>query len=83
MIAACKIAESICHFDRVDTNSIKALIEQYHLPTQFQFDKEKIWEVLKMDKKRAGNYMNFILLNRIGEASIHAIPLQELENLIN
>ena len=83
MIAACKISESISHFNKEDTNRIKALIEKYHLPIHFEFDKEKIWVVLKMDKKRAGNDMNFILLNKIGEASIHAIPIKELEHLIN
>ena len=83
IMAACKIAENITQFNKADTNKIKALIEQYELPTQFEFDKDKIWSILKMDKKRAGNDMNFILLNKIGEASIHAIPVNELEHLIN
>lgn len=83
MMAACKIAETFSHLNKEETHKIKVLIEQYHLPTTFEFDKEKIWSVLKMDKKRAGNDMNFILLNKIGEASIHAIPIKELEQLIN
>ena len=83
MIAACKIAENITHLNKEDINRIKALIEQYHLPVQFEFDKEKIWSVLKMDKKREGNDINFILLSKIGEASIHTIPIKELEQLIN
>jgi 3-dehydroquinate synthase len=83
MIAACKLSESLNHFPATDSKRIKTLVEKYHLPTQFNFDKEKIWAVLKMDKKRASNYMNFILLKKIGEAIIQPIAMGELENLIH
>jgi 3-dehydroquinate synthetase len=36
-----------------------------------------------MDKKRVSNEMNFILLNKIGEAIIKPIPMQQLEELIS
>lgn len=83
MIGACALSESINHLPATDTKKIRALLEKYHLPTQFVFDKQKIWEVLKMDKKRTSNNMNFILLNKIGEAIIKPIPMSELENLIH
>ncbi len=83
MMVACVISENISHLNKEDTNRIKILIEKYQLPTEFKFDKDKIWSILKMDKKRSGNDMNFILLNKIGEASIYAIPIKELEHLIN
>ena len=82
MITACAISESINQFPAADTKKIRKVLEKYHLPTQFTFDKEKIWEVLGMDKKRLGNTMNFILLNKIGEAFIQPIAMNELENLI-
>ena len=60
-----------------------SLIEKYHLPTQLEIDHEKIWEVLKMDKKRIGIEMNFILLNKIGEGVVKAIPITQLKEIIN
>ena len=39
--------------------------------------------MLKMDKKRVNSEMNFILLNKIGEAVIKPIPMQQLEKLIS
>ena len=83
MVTACKLSESINQFPSSETKKIRTVIEKYHLPAQFNFDKQKIWEVLTMDKKRAGNSMNFVLLNKIGEAFIQPIAMSELENLIH
>jgi len=83
MVAASVLSEKINHFSREEKHRIEKLLHQYHLPIQLQFDKAKIWEVLKMDKKRVSNEMNFILLNKIGEAVVKPIPLNELENIIN
>ena len=83
MMAACAISQSSNNFSSSDTERIKLLLEKYHLPTKYAFDKEKIWTVLKMDKKRVNNSINFILLNSIGEAMIQPIDLHELENLIH
>jgi 3-dehydroquinate synthase len=65
------------HMDRI----VKVL-EQYGLPTFFSFDKEKVFTVLKMDKKRERKEMNYILLERIGKGVITSIPLNELETII-
>lgn len=83
MVAACNISAAISHFDASEKQRIVMLIEKYHLPSSIQFDKEKIWEILKMDKKRAGKEMNFILLKQIGEAFIFPIPFEKLKELIN
>ncbi|MEO5890038.1 MAG: 3-dehydroquinate synthase [Ferruginibacter sp.] len=83
MLAACTISEKINNFDPEEKQKVINLIEKYHLPVSFKFDHEKIWEILKMDKKRAGNEMNFVLLNKIGEAIIKPIPILQLKELIN
>jgi 3-dehydroquinate synthase len=83
MMAAAEISSSVNNFPASEARQMKDLLEQYHLPTQFNFDKEKIWEILRMDKKRASNTMNFILLNIIGQAMIQPITMNELENLIH
>ena len=55
-----------------------ALLEQYGLPTFAQFSKDKVIEVLKMDKKKQKDQISFILLEKIGRAVIQPIPIQEL-----
>jgi 3-dehydroquinate synthetase len=47
----------------------------------YSYNKEKVFETLVMDKKRAGNAMNFILLKSIGEAEVKSISLEQLKDL--
>ncbi|UEG49143.1 3-dehydroquinate synthase [Ferruginibacter lapsinanis] len=82
MIAAGAISEEINNFYSEDLERVKKLLAQYHLPTQMEYDKAKIWEVLKLDKKKVSNEMNFVLLNKIGDATVRAIPMTQLEQLI-
>ena len=83
MMAACSISEAINNFSVAEKERVKKLIEKYQLPSTYSFDKQKIWGLLKMDKKRAGSEMNFILLNKIGEGIIKSIPMLQLEKLIS
>jgi 3-dehydroquinate synthase len=59
-----------------------ALLRQYGLPTSIESDKDKVINVLKMDKKKVKNSVNFILLEKIGKAVIKEISINEIyENL--
>lgn len=80
MTYACHISEQLTGFTQ--TQQVVDLLEKYNLPTYTSFDKEKVFEVLKMDKKRAKKEMNFVLLNKIGKASVQAIELKKLEKII-
>ena len=83
MMAACSFSEKINGFDAAEKEKIKALLQKYRLPTALDFDKVKVWSLLKMDKKRISKEMSFVLLNRIGEAVVKPIPMDKLEALIN
>ena len=59
-----------------------ALLGQYGLPTSIKSDKEKVINVLRMDKKKVKDSVNFILLEKIGKAVIKEISINEIyENL--
>lgn len=78
MAAACNLSEQLAglHFD--DAKKVIMLLSKYHLPVDLETELEKVFEVLKMDKKRAGDSVNFILINKIGNGIIHPIALEEL-----
>ena len=80
MTYASYISEQLTGFK--ETERLINVLEKYNLPTHAEFEKQKVFEVLKMDKKRVSGEMNFILLNAIGEAVIRPIPLAQLEDLI-
>jgi len=81
MTYASVISQKITGFKEAER--VANLISKYVLPTFADFDKQKAFEVLKMDKKRERNEMNYILLEKIGKGVVKSIPLKQLEEIIN
>lgn len=82
MVAACNISAEINNFPTTDIARVTRLLRAYHLPVELHYNDDRVWEVLLMDKKRSGNTMNFVLLNKIGEAIVTPIPLTKLRQLV-
>ena len=82
MVAACRISENLNLFNSEEKTRVVNLLAKYKLPVELDFDSEKVWEILLMDKKRSDDEMNFVLLDKIGAGVIKSIPLQQLKGLI-
>jgi 3-dehydroquinate synthase len=80
MTYACHISEQLTGFKQ--TEKVVAVLEKYNLPTYASFDKQKAFEVLKMDKKREKKEMNYVLLEKIGKGTVKSISLAQLEKII-
>ena len=80
MTYACHISEQLTGFKQ--TEKVVNLLQQYGLPTYASFNKQKVFDVLKMDKKRERKEMNYVLLDRIGKGVVKSIPLNQLEKII-
>lgn len=78
---ACHISEQLTGFTQ--TEQVTDLLTQYNLPTYADFNCKKVFEVLKMDKKRIQKEMNFVLLDKVGKAVVQAIALNKLEKFIS
>jgi 3-dehydroquinate synthase len=79
MVAACIISEKINDFSKEGTEKIKQLLSKYQLPIALQFNKEKTWEILLHDKKKSGSDISFVVLDKIGKASIKKISLDDFQ----
>ena len=80
MTYACHISEKLTGFKQ--SERVIGLLEKYNLPTYASFDKQRIFEVLKMDKKRERKEMNYVLLEKIGKGVVRSISLNQLEKII-
>jgi 3-dehydroquinate synthase len=80
MTYASNISQKLLGFKQ--TEDVVKTLEQYGLPAYFHFDKQKVFDVLKMDKKRERKEMNYILLEKIGNGVIKQIALEQLEQII-
>jgi len=80
MVAASLISEEFTNFS--DTDRVIGTLKKYGLPTQANYDSREVMNVLKMDKKKVKDSMNYVLLNKIGQAVVRVIPIVELEKLL-
>jgi 3-dehydroquinate synthase len=83
MIMAAKISEEINNFESAFKEKLIQLLQQYNLPVTLPIDKNAVLTLLKKDKKRAGNAINFVLLNSIGDAKVQKIPFTQIESLLD
>ena len=80
MVAAGMLSEQCLGFR--DTYRIQTLLEKYGLPTWVDFDPGKVCTILRMDKKKEKDAMNYVLLEKIGKAVVKKIPIADLEKMI-
>lgn len=80
MTYACHISEQLAGFKQ--TTAVVSLLEKYNLPTYAAFDKQKAFDVLRMDKKRVKSEINYVLLSKIGKGIVKPVSLVQLENII-
>lgn len=80
MAAACMISEAYTGFK--DSGRVISTLQKYGLPTQASFDLKEVMNVLRMDKKRVRESMNYILLEKIGRGIVQKIPIDQLDKLL-
>jgi 3-dehydroquinate synthase len=80
MVAACMISEQYTPF--TDTDRVISTLRKYGLPTLAEFDTKEVMNVLRRDKKKVKDTMNYVLLNKIGVGIVKPIPVTELEKLL-
>jgi 3-dehydroquinate synthetase len=74
------ISEEFTDFEH--TERVIGVLKKYGLPTLAAFDPKEVMNVLRMDKKRVKDSINYILLNKIGQGVIKVIPIAQLEKLL-
>ena len=68
MVAAARISEKMGYLKNSEMERIETLIDQARLPVKIpsSLNADKIINQLKMDKKKKGDIINFVLLKKIG-----------------
>ena len=78
MVMACTAGERLGVTRPGTAQRVKAVLEQYGLPTQDRFSKEEVVAATALDKKSDGDTLRLILLKDIGESVIYPIRREEL-----
>jgi 3-dehydroquinate synthase len=80
MVAACMISEELLEFK--ETDRVMAVLKRYGLPTLAEFDPKEVMDVMRRDKKKVKETMNYVLLKKLGQGVVKPIPVSELEKLL-
>lgn len=81
MIMATKFGEELGITDIGTSERLSHLLQKYSLPTSSTAPIENLIEAIGADKKRSGEYINFVLLCTIGESIIKKMKIDELQTL--
>jgi 3-dehydroquinate synthetase len=82
MILATSLSVKLGFLTRNESLRLSRLIGYFGLPDTSGADLRLVLKAMKKDKKKEGEFMHLILLNKIGNALIHKIPFEQLENLV-
>jgi 3-dehydroquinate synthase len=63
------------------TTELVQVFEKYGLPTFAKFNTKKALKILQMDKKKSRQGIQYILLDKIGKASIHYLSFDQLQQI--
>ncbi|MGZ5287532.1 MAG: 3-dehydroquinate synthase [Flavisolibacter sp.] len=80
MVYAARFSQELLGFKNAD--AVKNLLEKYGLPSDIFFDREKIMQVLKKDKKKNLDQVHYVLLEKIGKAVTRPLSFSQIEELL-
>ena len=79
MAAAAVLSQQVNNLPAEDADALQQLLQQYHLPVYQNVEADKIWQVLLMDKKKLGDGIQFVVLDKIGKAKTITLPTSTLQ----
>jgi 3-dehydroquinate synthase len=66
-----------------DAARVEKVLANYGLPTRAEFDVDKVFKILKMDKKRVSKTMNYVLLEKLGKGKVQTLPVDEIPSYLH
>ncbi|MFY7861543.1 MAG: 3-dehydroquinate synthase family protein, partial [Chitinophagales bacterium] len=83
MIIAGYISEREFQIDNMIVPIITRLMNQFQIPTIIEWDVSATLNGIRRDKKRENEFIDFIVLNKIGEAAIKQLSLAKIEDYLH
>jgi len=83
MVMAAGLSEHMGLISSKEVERLRQLLITFQLPVEYGKPCESVFEVLKKDKKREGETISLVLLEKIGKAVVIDVALSDLKNWIN
>jgi 3-dehydroquinate synthase len=83
MVLAAKLSVNLGMIQAEVVNKLEKLLLEAGLIVEMDYDSDNLIQTMRLDKKRKGNEIQFILLEEIGHAVVKSIPVSQLKSLLN
>jgi 3-dehydroquinate synthase len=83
MVLAARLSMNLGFLKSDEAKRLQQLISASGLPVSTNINPTDLYSTLLKDKKRAGNFIHFILLKSIGNAFVHEMKMDTLKNAIH
>ena len=82
MVAAAEFSCKKGYISKQDNIKISSLLKDLNLPVEHDFSTKEIVAALQADKKRDGDFIYFIFLEKIGKSLIQKVSFSEIEDFL-
>jgi 3-dehydroquinate synthetase len=69
--------------NRSEVEAIIQVLNEYGLPTQPEIPLDELYRAMRQDKKREGDFIHLVLLEKIGKAVTKKVSYSELQTILN
>lgn len=83
MAMSARVSQQLGMTSEQDTKAITSVISSYGLPVEPDMPVQQLFEAMKQDKKREGDAIHLVLLEKIGKAVTRKITYKELQKITN
>jgi 3-dehydroquinate synthase len=83
MVFAARFSVKMDLLLKSQADRLRVLLCALGLPTTFDVNKEDLKNVIRKDKKRDGDYINFVFLSEIGKAVVRGVRIEDVEEFID
>ena len=83
LVLAARVSQKMGMLSPDDVELIRSVIASYGLPTEPEIPVQDLFQAMKQDKKREGDSIHLVLLEKIGNAVTRKISFYELQNIID
>jgi len=83
MVLAARISEKLGYLARSESDKLVSLLKSLKLPVSTDIAVDLLYDAIRKDKKRMGDQIGLVLIDKIGSSFIHYMELKEFENLIH
>lgn len=83
MVLAARVSQKLGMITHEEVEDLRNVISVYGLPTKSEIPVQELFDAMKQDKKREGQSIHLVLLEKIGKAITQKISYKELQTIID